>query len=141
MYNSSYNFYLSQLRIRVEMAFGRMTTKFRIMRTKMTCTLATQSMVIGAVTRLHNFVLDIDGMAIADQPIRLGPNDGLEENDLGRLGIEPLATDVEGNLGFLSVPYDSDEITSSARQLAIVEQLRQKTIQRHVYNLQRNTQL
>jgi hypothetical protein len=31
LYRSSYNFYLSQLRIRVEMAFGRMTTKFRVL--------------------------------------------------------------------------------------------------------------
>jgi hypothetical protein len=32
----AYNFYLSQLRIPVEMAFGRMTQKFQIMRRKMT---------------------------------------------------------------------------------------------------------
>ena len=138
VYNSSYNFYLSQLRIRVEMAFGRMTTKFRIMRSKMCCTLATQSKVIGAVTRLHNFVIEVDGMGIADEPLRLGTDGELQETELGRLGIEPLATDVEGNLGFVSVPYETDEVISSSRQNAIVEQLRQKTIQRPVYNLQRN---
>jgi hypothetical protein len=32
VYNSSYNFYLSQLRIRMELGFGRMTTKLRILR-------------------------------------------------------------------------------------------------------------
>lgn len=139
VYNSSYNFYLSQLRIRIEMAFGRMTAKFRIMRHQMICTLAMQSKVIGAVTRLHNFVIDANGEDVgADQPVRIGPNDSLEENELGRLGIEPLAADVEGNLGFVAVPYETDEVVSSARQRDIVEQLRQKTIQRPVYNLQRN---
>jgi hypothetical protein len=34
VYNSSYKFYLSQLQMRVELAFGRMTTKFRLLRTK-----------------------------------------------------------------------------------------------------------
>jgi DDE superfamily endonuclease len=140
VYNSSYNFNLSQLRIRIEMAFGRMTAKFQIMRHQMICTLAMQSKVIGAVTQLHNFVIDADGEDVcADQPVRIGPDDGLEENELGRLGIEPLAADVEGNLGFVAVPYETDEVVSSARQRDIVEQLRQKTIRRRVYNLQRNT--
>ena len=137
-YNSSYNFHLSQLRIRIEMAFGRMTTKFRIMRQKMICTLAMQSQVIGDVTRLHNFVIDADGVGVAEQPVRIGPNDGLEENELGRLGIDPLVGDVEGNLGFVCVPYETDEIISSAHQRAIVDQLSRKTIQRPVYDLQRN---
>lgn len=106
----------------------------------MICTLAMQSRVIGAVTRLHNFVIDADGIDVrADQPVRINPNDGIEENELGRLGVEPLAADVEGNLGFVAVPYETDEVVSSARQRDIVEQLRQKTIQRPVYNLQRNT--
>jgi DDE superfamily endonuclease len=60
IYHASYNFYLSQLRIRVEMAFGRMTTKFRILRGKLSCTLVNQSKVIQAVTRLHNFIIDND---------------------------------------------------------------------------------
>jgi hypothetical protein len=101
-----------------------------------------QSKVIGAVTRLHNFVIDADGEDIgAHQPVGIGPNDGLEENELGRLGIEPLAADVEGNLGFVAVSYETDEVISSDRQRYIVEQLTQKTIQRPVYNLQRNTNL
>ncbi len=33
-YNDSFNFYLSQLRIRVEMAFGRLVNKFRILSNK-----------------------------------------------------------------------------------------------------------
>jgi hypothetical protein len=139
VYNSSYNFYLSQLRIRVEMAFGRMTTKFRIMRTKMYCSLLTQSKVIEAVARLHNFIIDVDGIGgIADQPVRLGNGDNLDENDFERLGIDPLPNGVEGNMGFESVEYESDEVVSASRQQAIVQRLRETTIQRPQYNVQRN---
>jgi hypothetical protein len=139
VYNSSYNFYLSQLRIRVEMAFGRMTTKFRIMRHKMTCSLSTQSKIIHAVTRLHNFVIDVDGIGVPDIPIRIGPDDSIDQGELERLGIDPLlAMDENSNNGFLSVPYDNNEVISSARQSAIVDVLRVKTIQRPVYNIERN---
>jgi hypothetical protein len=44
------------------MAFGRMTQKFQIMRKKMTCSLATQSLYIQAITRLHNFIIDNDSL-------------------------------------------------------------------------------
>ena len=44
----------------------------------------------------------------------------------------------EGNLGFTTIPYETNEVISTARQRAIVEQLRQKTIQRLVYNIQTN---
>jgi hypothetical protein len=60
LYHAAYNFYLSQLRIRVEMAFGRMTTKFRILRNKLTCTLINHGKVIQDITRLHNFIIDND---------------------------------------------------------------------------------
>ena len=138
VYNSSFNFYLSQLRIRVEIAFGRMTTKFRILRSKMYCSLQTQSSVIEAVTRLHNFIIDVDGIGVAEQPVRLVNGDTLDGNDYERLGIDPLPNGVEGNMGFESVPYESEEVVSASRQRALVEQLRQKTIQRPQYNLQRN---
>jgi hypothetical protein len=136
LYNSSYNFYLSQLRIRIEMAFGRMTTKFRIMRSKMTCSLKMQSRIIKAVTRLHNFVIDVDGLPIADQAVRLLPNEEVDDNELIRFGIDRLPGDA-GNNGFLGVPYDTAEEGSSARRNAILEQLTQQTIHRPVFNIQR----
>jgi hypothetical protein len=62
----SYNFYLSQLRIRIEMSFGLMTTKWRILRRKLESTLVWSSKIIEACARLHNYVLnckdDIDDL-------------------------------------------------------------------------------
>jgi hypothetical protein len=118
LYHSSYNFYLSQLRIRVEMAFGRMTTKFRVLRGKMSCTLVNQSKVIQTVTRLHNFIIDNDKPDLG--PIRLNPDGTIDPAELALFGVEPLEVgeNIEigegplGNLGFVAfdaLEYDPDE--------------------------------
>jgi hypothetical protein len=119
------------------MAFGRMTTKFRIMRGKMNCSLSMQSKVIKAVTRLHNFIIDIDGLSIAYQDIRLTEDGQIDDNELARLGIDRLPGDTS-NHGFISVPYDTTEEGSSVRRSAIVEQLTLRTIERPISNIQRN---
>lgn len=135
IYNSSYNFYLSQLRIRVELAFGRMTTKFRILRTKMTCKVATQSKIIQAVARLHNFIIDNDKPPLG--AIRLNADGTIAPGELERFGVEPLPVGEEdgqgpeGNLGFLGfhVLHYANE-GASARRQAIVNELAAKEIHR-----------
>jgi hypothetical protein len=57
-----YNFYLSQLRIRVEMVFARLTTKWRIFRRNLDVRLPKYSKIIAVACRLHNFVIDNDGI-------------------------------------------------------------------------------
>jgi hypothetical protein len=54
----SYNFYLSQLRIRIEMAFGLLTTKWRCLRKKLETTLENSARILEACARLHNYALD-----------------------------------------------------------------------------------
>jgi hypothetical protein len=54
----SYNFYLSQLRIRIEMSFGMLTTKWRILRRKLETSLVTSSKILECCARLHNYVLN-----------------------------------------------------------------------------------
>jgi hypothetical protein len=58
--NDTYNFYLSQLRIRIEMAFGLLTNKWRILRKHLETKLKNSSRVLEACARLHNFVIDQD---------------------------------------------------------------------------------
>ena len=55
--NLTYNFYFSQLRIRIEMAFGRFTTKWRILRSTMNNSLAKTAKVIDVCAKLHNFCI------------------------------------------------------------------------------------
>ena len=129
-YNSSYNFYLSQMRIRIEMAFGRITTKFRIMRSRMSCNLSTQSQIINAVCRLHIFVIDADGIAGAHKPLILSADGRIQDNELQRFGVQRLPGEDSGNNGFLSTSYETEEDALSDRRGSIVEQRRQRTIER-----------
>lgn len=54
----TYNFFLSQLRIRIEMAFGRLTTKWRIFRRKLENGTKRNSIICRVAAVLHNFVIN-----------------------------------------------------------------------------------
>ena len=56
----TFNYFLSQLRIRIEMAFGLLTNKWRILRTHIETKKFNTSRVLEACARLHNFVIDHD---------------------------------------------------------------------------------
>ena len=90
----AYNFYLSQLRIRIEMAFGRLTTKWRILRTMLACLPRNNARIIRVCMRLHNFCIR---MQQKDGGGRIGPapEGGINPSDFD---IDPF----EGNpFGFL----------------------------------------
>ena len=120
---TAYNFFLSQLRIRVEMAFGRMTQKWQIMRKKMTCSLATQSMYINAITRLHNFVIDNDGLTTAQAGVApINQHGRLDPEQLEALGLAP----------FIAVDYNANNIIRATRRNAIVNRISRDGIVRPV---------
>lgn len=54
----SYNFFVSQLRIRVEMTFGRFVNKWRIFKRSLHIRLKNVGKVFICATRLHNFCMD-----------------------------------------------------------------------------------
>lgn len=56
----TFNYFLSQLRIRIEMAFGLLTNKWRTLRRHLETNLLNTSRVLEACARLHNFVIDHD---------------------------------------------------------------------------------
>lgn len=58
VYNDSFNFHLSQIRIRVEQAFGLLVSKWRILKRSMQVSLKNSASVIHACARLHNFVIN-----------------------------------------------------------------------------------
>jgi len=70
----AYNYHLSQVRIRIEMCFGRFVSKWRILKNPLCVKLRNATRIIYACTRLHNYcinegdtVLDIN----PDNPIDL----------------------------------------------------------------------
>jgi hypothetical protein len=83
----SYNFYLLQLRIRIEMSFGPLTTnKWQCLRRKLKSSLENSAKLLEACARLHNYILDCkiqkEGVAIRMRPdvrfmpCRVPPLDG-----------------------------------------------------------------
>ncbi|GAX12490.1 hypothetical protein FisN_24Hu065 [Fistulifera solaris] len=71
----NYNFFLSQLRIRIEMTFGRLTTKYRIFRGKMAYGHKKVQRIFMVSCMLHNFVIDNDNVEI-DYEDRLVEHEG-----------------------------------------------------------------
>jgi hypothetical protein len=56
--HDAYNFFLSQLRIKIEQSFGLMTTKWQILRKSLQVKLSNVGNVVMAVARLHNFTIN-----------------------------------------------------------------------------------
>jgi hypothetical protein len=82
------------------------------MRRKMTCSLATQSLYIQAITRLHNFIIDNDSL-----PERYGQPANINANgeELEALGIQPLPDNL-GAGGFMAVAYNAHGGRSQRRE-------------------------
>ena len=58
----AYNFFLSQLRIRIEMSFGLLTNKWRILQAPLQTSLKLSSEILMSCGRLHNFCINEDGL-------------------------------------------------------------------------------
>jgi hypothetical protein len=58
--NSSYNYFLSQMRIRVEQAFGQFSLIWRIIRKPFETRLTTFSILLGTCATLRNFIFDTE---------------------------------------------------------------------------------
>ena len=56
----AFNYYMSQCRIRIEMAFGRMSGKWNILQKKLRHNLSTSSKILQVCAILHNYVLNED---------------------------------------------------------------------------------
>ena len=57
-YNSNYNFYLSQLRIRIEMAFGQLVSKWGIFNKPLQTKLSKSAKVFLCAAKLHNYCIN-----------------------------------------------------------------------------------
>ena len=130
-HNLTYNFYLSQLRIRVEMAFGRLTTKWRIFRTDLNCSNEKNCMIIRVGIKLHNYVINSDDLKL----------NRYDCNNYRDLGVEPLDDGPQGNRGYLpssSRPVASSNQNNSIRRSNIVNMIKERDIVRPLHNIERN---
>lgn len=134
-FHDSFNYHLSQLRIRVEMAFGYMVNKFRILSRKLECSMEKNSAILMACARLHNFIIKHDKPFAKSKWIASDDSDG--EEDLLEIVPHPSAP-----LGMSYMPqlpddtFDTYQGVSFTRQ-TIVDQLRERNVRRPLYNIQR----
>jgi hypothetical protein len=92
----TFNFFLSQLRIRIENAFGLLTTKWKILRKPLECSLKTNADILQICALLHNYVIDNKEDDSATDTSLEGPNiRAMSESPLGwgyLPTVEPLET-------------------------------------------------
>jgi DDE superfamily endonuclease len=129
-----YNYFLSQLRIRIEMAFGLMTTKWRIFRRPLDTTLEKTKKIIVVTMILHNFVLMNDGMRL----------DNRESDIRMQYSVCPLPQRTgldEENNGFLPTIFDEVQFPAQlegARRDAILASIVADDLRRPEHNIDRN---
>ncbi|ETM97626.1 hypothetical protein PPTG_20071, partial [Phytophthora nicotianae INRA-310] len=133
-YHDSFNFHASQLRIRIEMAFGLLTTKWRIFRFPIERNLVNATKAIYIAMVLHNYVINKrmandNDYCVFDEtirPLRI-PSRTRKFNDVANL------------MGYMSSDLRVEEGRSSMRDF-IVETLRANQSVRPQYNKRRNAE-
>ena len=129
-YKRTYNFYLSQLRIRIEMAFGRLTTKWRIFRRNLNFASTKNSLICRVAARLHNYVIETEDLNF------------LNQNSLEGFGVERLIGGPgvsANNNGYRNpLPSRHTDIESEARRDGILNELIARDLCRPEHNILRN---
>jgi hypothetical protein len=131
--NDAFNFHLSQMRIRIEMAFGRLVRKFQVLKRKIEVKLGKISQIISACARLHNFIIDMD----------VPPTIFNEEEDDKIVPLENGPQEM-GYLPTMLEDEDEDEEFEkidgiSETRNAIVDEIKRQGIRRPNYNIQRKS--
>jgi len=131
--NDTFNYFLSQLRIRIEMAFGLLVTKWRILSgTPLSFTLKNVSKTIMCCARLHNFCInqrELPSSEIVqdiDKDIITFYQQGNNGQASSSLGYIP--SDNTYHQGGPSISFMRNEI---------VENIKQRSLGRPAHNIQR----
>ena len=133
-FRRTYNYYLLQLRINIEMTFGRLTTKWRIFRRNMEGDLESITNLLMAAAKLHNFVIDNDNIPL---PSVHTPN----YKNPTTWGVEPLNGNgaIANNNGYLAHDItDNEEHSLSAVRIQILESIVVNYLLRPNHNIDRN---
>ena len=86
----TYNFFLSQMRIMIECAFGRLTTKWRVFRRDLDYDMPKNAKICAVAAKLHNFVIN---QGIADDAIEPHPAASAQRAELGYAPTNPSLPD------------------------------------------------
>mmetsp|Transcript_23629 Transcript_23629/g.30822 ORF Transcript_23629/g.30822 Transcript_23629/m.30822 type:complete len:137 (-) Transcript_23629:57-467(-) len=108
--NNNFNFYASQLRMRIEMAFGLMMQKCGIQQWPLTNTLGAMKHIICAIARLHNFCID---ERLKTNP-NYGPNNSYDSLPQTKLAYMHSALEVEHHQILRSNEYPQWSFSSTS---------------------------
>ena len=129
--NDNFNFCLSQCRIRIEMSFGMMQAKWRILRSPLEGSLERVRLIANAISRLHNFVIKQQHNCIFNEIRKAIEPDSYEGTTLNEDNDPqlPLTTDDEVN--------QFAEISSGVSRIrdAMVERVRRSGCVRPLPNM------
>jgi len=123
VFNDSYNFHISQCRIRIEMTFGRFTNKWRLFRRPLEVKLENIGPLFLCATRLHNFCINQKILEEGETLLVACHTDGQPGNVLQYVPASLEVTAVRGN---------------SMLRDYLVKKLERNNIRRPVYNCVRN---
>ena len=138
--NDAYNFYLSQLQIRIEMSFRRLVRKWGILKRAMAFKLKKTSQILLVCAKLHNFVIDQQQLERTRNDNGDGVEDDNDDDDddslqiIGRIGA-PMG------MQYLPTLPNDDFISAhgmSMQRTSIVEKIRMGRYKRPVRNQLRN---
>jgi hypothetical protein len=134
--NDAFNFYLSQVRIRVEMAFARLVLKWRILRAPLVGSLGSSSRTIMACAIMHNYVIDNDGVNNSDLELANDPTsanlDFIVRNAPRGMTYLPTMPDIYEELAMTQMA------TSHTIQASILQVIQELGIKRPRHNIERN---
>ena len=119
--HDAFNFFVSQLRIKIEQAFGFLTTKWRILRRPIQMSVTNTSRMFMVLTRIHNYVINE-----RDTPITASDIEVVSSTSATQRGYIPSDTTVCDLPG-----------TSMIRDI-IVAEVNSRALERPQYNLTRN---
>ena len=118
--NGIYNYYCSQIRIRIEMAYGLLNTKWRVFRSPLQMSLQNSSKVIYVGAILHNYVINCSNPSIRDE-------------------VDPMYLQNGGLIGYIpSTVTVTKERNDSIIRDYIVQSIVDRNITRPTHNLVRN---
>lgn len=128
IWNDSYNFHLSQLRIKIEQTFGIFVNRFGLFKNQLQLSLKNVPSLILAAAKVHNFIM----------------NERFPDADEVSPSIEDICSILpdEGGISHIpSMPEDTNEVVhghSTLRQM-IVDHIRSNGYTRPSYNINRNS--
>ena len=153
--NDAFNFYLSQMRIRIEMAFGLLVKKFSILKKPMKQRLRLVSMIVLCCATLHNFIINKENTEINDDDDEENEEtntieneeDVVDVNNLGSINGELLHnTEMSPGASMVFEPTmieeGFEEIAGvSNTRMTIVKYLKDNNFKRPLHNLIRNNRM